>query len=1646
MEAYIARIRQESLTEFGLQPRAKASSYSSDPIIEGSIALDLHNWWSWLTTEAFDQALRRNGAISLRLVEIENSVPMDVFTMIGGYGSSLTELVIENCASFTWAKEMKAILRQCAKLQSLRLIGLKWVDDGVVEQLSVRYQKSLRHLELNRCSITNNALFHLGRRCSALKSLHIICCNKVTDAGILEMTKNIHLDNIHFAHSLSVTDKSMAALLGMAADLTSLQLINLPKLTDATLSALYETGAAWGKKRSTAGTTLRQVILQDNANFTAQVLLWLSTSAVKVESIELRDLQGLNVVKGLSELYNLTSLQHLSIGPCVNPIDGYAFNSYLVCHADHLVSLHLTGLAGMEDEQLGELLDQMINLHTLTIEDMPFGTSMTEALCSNIPNIAHLSLINSQRFGDPELRCISVACLHLKSLTLSKCNAVTDAGFVRFIGLKMLSKLHLPWCSTQCSGNIVKGFSVCPLTELVLDGFQINAKESFSYLRKETRMNLTKISLQQARGVTVEGVRYLVEHFVGMTSLDLTLCHRLSIDHLTALSHFNPFLTYSFTSDFSGFHLDASHRRLYVQYTSIFTQLRRHYAARLMQRLRRRYLRRLEQLAEFRKDVWKDTKAYWVSRIQALYRGFVVRRAVRRKLLAGRRLVRAGKDYLFYRQYLKGYRAKMHYRRQLKRKLFGILFRYHTRLLQKMHHALQIIVTEGNKRLQRRYFKRMLQSREIFKELKFEYSALAFWEVTYLSKVLRYWRTVIFQTSHRKQLLAAQFLQCLPISTWNSERQLHHLALADNFRNQRLRIIAWIALANDRLEKKRVDSLEPMAIEHFQRTFFHRVCGLIAKTWSEYAKNRIYKREKKAYGEKMCRLLFMRKGCVHWDLYTLRKRKEKELVRKGAEHFTKYTLRLLFFTRMLPFVRNHVVLKRIGKRVVNYVRQRTTVQGYVQFKKGVVRSRIWRVMQKRADNAYRKHYFRFTFAAWNQFRIHCHNLEAFYVQRYLARLKKRAWRAFKEGIQISKEFAKQLALEIERKAANEAAYLAAINSLRLFQARIRGIVTRRRFQEARIQKLYSIQVLQNFFRTYLARKEYASRLKKREIAERVREDKECELMKEEEVQMLYYLYHVNAAVAIQRVYRGRLDRKVYFVLAVEYYRQKNLEFYEVNHKTRMHHQAYLRAAYLREQQRHMAATEIERIARGKLCRIRYVQIKRHALMVKKSVIVQRWYRTRLAKLKLLALRRDMYNELRFREARDRRGFVFRLFGIRKRKAQNFVGGLLKEIGLDPISFNHRVSELWEDTKRDFEDFVTVIKRERMLFKEHGFNRLNRMLDRRKMLNEKGWKLMTQQAVKIVEPGHPFEGYTGVIVRIDESVQGNPLYEVSLDKFNRQTFVRMTTDPLKMYETVQPLGKIANYPPLPPIRHKHIVFGLSPNDPFFDKNHVTAAWKIQSAFRMHRARRMVARKRYEHWMQNIARQTVLLETLSESNALNTQGYNVASVLKVRSLKPIRFDEIRHRLYPARLLNAVTKVSETAVIDKELDYRFKDRQKYLQKSTLLQIKEFFAVGHERFQPTRKMSMFLSRMYGLFYRGRNSAGDVSGGRGTKYLSGKKTLVAGMDRYQFKQFESSPHVRYFKMQLYQVLAFLYLHLRMRFILTRSLLVLLPLLCAGRA
>jgi hypothetical protein len=145
-----------------------------------------------------------------------------------------------------------------------------------------------------------------------------------------------------------------------------------------------------------------------------------------------------------------------------------------------------------------------------------------------------------------------------------------------------------------------------------------------------------------------------------------------------------------------------------------------------------------------------------------------------------------------------------------------------------------------------------------------------------------------------------------------------------------------------------------------------------------------------------------------------------------------------------------------------------------------------------------------------------------------------------------------------------------------------------------------------------------------------------------------------------------------------------------NEWMRLNHDNYLKQLAAFEHRRQFSATLIQKRVRGMQARKRFKEVRRLAQTARLAIIVQRQYRRRLGEQRLRALKRGTISKERFLAARRQRGFMLRLFGFKSRKTQSKLGGVLKGLGIDPVSFNYRLPELIQDTINDFQTFKVII--------------------------------------------------------------------------------------------------------------------------------------------------------------------------------------------------------------------------------------------------------------------------------------------------------------------------------------------------------------------
>eukprot|EP01038_Epipyxis_sp_PR26KG_P006206 gene6206-8548_t len=1588
-------------------------------------------------------------------------------------GPKLVEINIQDCPYLTW-NQLKLILSKTKSIERISLQSLSWIDDNIIEQISIRYQKSLTQLKLeNLKNISNNSLHQIGRRCFNLKNLELICCPQIGDTGMMELTKKISIHSLKLAHISNITDKSIEMLISNATNVGSIVINDCSKLTDKSIISIYESIKSWGKSRNTETINLTHLELQNNPNFTAQILTFLSAAIPNVTSIDLRGCNNINYDKGLTEIKDLKYIQNIKIGPMKQKyrLNQDTFISNMLGFAPNLIILHLNGIKDCTDDMIGQILEYCLELDELLLEDIEFGRLTIESICSNIPNISTLSLCGSSIFKDVELRCLATICLNLKSLTIKYCNQLTDGGFARFVNAKSLTHLDLSSCSTKCEDTYLKFFTLSPLQSLIIDNTTINPGLVFTSLASRTKFELHTISLRNSKSnLKPEDIIFVLNNWIHCTNLDITGCG-IHNSILRSMQHFNPFLSFhsDYSKEYTGFSLDVPMRMKYHQYYQNRIGFRRRYAARIFQRCYHKYKKRLQELKELRRVKWKNFKLMQVIKIQAHIRRFIMKRQFQRKLTAGRLIVDFARDYLNRIQNSKFSTANSYYIQHMKRSTFLSIKRFSKKSKQNDKRNFLLLQQINSKFCLKKHFMILKQEESTFRDENFGNKSVVLWEINICKKILKRWKTVIFESSKHKQLLVKIFMNCISINSHNSIRQMALKNMAKQFHNQSLILPVWLQFGKDVVERRRLDSLVPIAIKHYEYTFFNRFVGKIYNAFALHRINKIYKRNALVKGIYGYKINYLKRAMEKVTLRIAYCKKERNQI-KLYLHIRNDFLKKYMMKKYFPeYMQRTFYFKSQRDKAIEKENKWKVKTGFNDLKLGVIRMRIWRRMNAIALRKRKEIYQRNTWRAWDEFRIYNKNLGDLYFKRYQTKMTRRAFDGLKKFVTISKDQNQYFLDELYKRSGSKEAFERNFESFLIFQAKCRGYIIFTKFQLVKIEKLSAIQTIQNFMRRIQAKKRYRSEYRKRNIKEIKNEERELDLMRESELETRYFNFHLKAIIDIQRTYRGWKGRIIGALAAVEFHRYKSIEYYKENEHIKAVHDNFLRAQAAREVQRGKSAVQIQKIVRGMLSRMKFVGIKHQAKMNKYAVFVQRDYRRRLAKLKLEALRRDKVSDIRFKAARKHRGFLLRLFGLNTRQFQANFSVILDALGIDPITYHYQIPELIKETLSDFEHLRNIFAREKMIFEIHGLKKIPGMMKRREVVTNQGWGLDVHDSVRIIEPGHKYFGHTGIISRIDESLIGQPLFEIKLDRLPHSarapvvTFLKMSTDPLTIYLNTQPVVEVAQRPKLDIFKQPFRIYGLEADEGGIDlyshneeseefdengdpiprtkavnnkvvlslhaksneskvaslKQKITAVWKIQCAYRIHRAKIITARKRYEVWVQSIDRHYSLMNHLADTNTFTFQGNIVTKMLGVHHRKMIFYDEIRHSIVPRRMDKITTKSNEKTEIMREFEHRYRDRMKYLQKSALLKGKEYFADGFQRMTFTRKFGLLVQRACGVSMKNKRKGGtamrDVLGSRGIQMIAKNKSLVKGLDMFSFERFHGSPHVRYYKTSLYQ-------------------------------
>jgi len=408
---------------------------------------------------------------------------------------ALQALSMQRCAALT--DTGLSALR--APLRSVDLSQCTQLSDDTVRQLAVVSGRQLHMAALSGLQLGDAALATLAQHCSALTSVSVAGCQRITDHGLLQLMRScgalgelnvadcrgltgeafsrlevalpalqrlnlarcFHLEPQHTRRlaercpSLidldlqsceALTDECIAALSHCCRHLEALRLANCMRLTDQAVLAIAQH----------SGPSLHELSLHNCGALTDGAVEQLARSCRSLQVLDLSWCEELTDRSLVAIAANLPALRTLRLEQVSRPSSpGYAA---LAEHCQQLRVLSL-GYTAVDDHQLIALARGASLLEELDLSAcQQLSAAAIRQAVAVLPSLRVLSLRRYER-----LDALTVAHPGLRALRLSFCAHLTDDCLLKLaVACPSLRELDVAWCTRLGSASIHQLPMHCP--------------------------------------------------------------------------------------------------------------------------------------------------------------------------------------------------------------------------------------------------------------------------------------------------------------------------------------------------------------------------------------------------------------------------------------------------------------------------------------------------------------------------------------------------------------------------------------------------------------------------------------------------------------------------------------------------------------------------------------------------------------------------------------------------------------------------------------------------------------------------------------------------------------------------------------------------------------------------------------------------------------------------------------------------------------------------------------------------------------------------------------------------------------------------------------------------------------------------------
>ena len=1097
------------------------------------------------------------GLVAVTLDECQKVTDDGIDCLTDVCGESLEQISLQDVKGVTDVG-VAFISTRCPQLRELNISGCGRITDVAMLNLAENNADTLSVLKAARCPfISDKGAQRIGPE-SSFHEISIANCPRITDVGFGEITQRSKL-------------------------IRKLDASGLIEVTDDGVRTLLETRVMWGFRQHGGFHRMESINLSGCSQLTDISISWIVAGCPNLRCVALNKCAGLRDY-GMRALATLKNLDRLEMGYCNGITDEgllllCPFRQDLQARkcAFQLKYLDLAHSKNISDESVQVIVQLSPLLRTLKLDGMPLITDaalrMVAHTCGR--SLRTLSVGSNSSVSAAGLGAIGEHCVRVHSICLSgalrvrgdavrslqRLRHVYDMNLSGCINLSDVALEHLPnWKLRTLDVSEATELSDASLTSVFKVCFEL------VQLSASRCSRLTSAPIEYARSSNA---------CPSLETLNVYGCSLISPGALQGLASDRKHLHLEFADDdasqFWGIrptrysvqhrHQDAFFEALCLDDRSAAT-LQRSYRC---MRARRELAMRQEALAQLRLRSAID--------IQRIYRGHVAK-LLRASMHANQLFLATRTQYLWrkYRNRKLRRRAVAYWSQRLKK---SVMLTWHRNALQQLNARLSALEQERRERAFKFWKNGTLYKCTIAWSSWAKHSAwkrqrlpraIAFWKSKASKWVFETWRDFALPQARRRRMLVVIFLNCVPLSHRNTlDARCNAYAAKRNHEN------LMTKHSFEKLKRAVETRKEYIRIaSQFYHSSFVSGFGLeVFHAWKMFLWQSRSRRQKEIVSIQMMKKFKKRVALQKLKWYSVaHKRYVRHL--KRALSFLSKQLVVKAFNRWHHGAKDQQKQRALIAKATARFKASSTSRAFAAWKERLSQKKDRRSKVARSLARIMKGTLSRSMRAWRT----CVDARQELRSRCMLRAKHAlyfqvldAWKEYVEKSRMHRHAQLRKFLKLNLCAAR-------------IQAMFRGVKEREYTEDKRIMAQYMVLKIQTRWRIVLSKRVKERMQRYATLREFVRCEKELDQMALEEEMSKYLLKQHAAALMVQQHFRARTDRDFTYYLRGLRAKRKEMDRLEKMRKQLEQHEKNERERALEQIRTIEAAVDIQRVYRG----------------------------------------------------------------------------------------------------------------------------------------------------------------------------------------------------------------------------------------------------------------------------------------------------------------------------------------------------------------------------------------------------------------------------------------------------------------------------------